>query len=129
MIRRYPKGAPTQLSKHFHLQEFDCKCTRPECSVTLVSDELVACLEALRERAGAVSIDDAYRCPAHNKEVGGCANSQHELGNAADIKTPIGPAATATAAEQIPSFKNGGIGRYATFTHVDVRGKRARWNG
>lgn len=34
----------------------------------------------------------------------------------------------AQAGEQIELFAIGGIGRYNTFVHFDVRGRRARWD-
>jgi uncharacterized protein YcbK (DUF882 family) len=44
---------------------------------------------------------------------------------AADIQVSVAPAAVANAAETI--FGDGGLGRYSSFTHVDVRGYHARW--
>lgn len=41
----------------------------------------------------------------------------------------VAPANVANIAERIPAFAKGGIGRYRTFTHLDTRGTRARWNG
>lgn len=41
----------------------------------------------------------------------------------------VAPSNVARIAERVPAFAKGGIGRYATFTHLDTRGYRARWNG
>lgn len=43
-------------------------------------------LEKIRFFTGAIIINSGVRCPAHNKKVGGVANSQHLHGRAADIR-------------------------------------------
>ena len=54
-----------------------------------VSPRLLELLDQLRENIGGpLNLSCAYRCPAHNAEVGGVPNSQHALGNAADILCP-----------------------------------------
>lgn len=130
MIRRLQRGAGEQLSLHINQREVDCKCAHPECTFTLLDTDLIDALETLRLVVGYLSFDDVYRCPRHNAETPGSAPSgQHPLGTAADIKTALSPADTADAAEKVPAFANGGIGRYSHFTHVDVRGRHARWKG
>ena len=116
------------LTKDFSRDEFKCKCG---CGANYIDMRLVKGLQTLRDNLGKpVIINDATRCPKHNKEVGGVTNSQHILGKAADIHVNgVSPEALADAAEKIPVFLNGGIGRYATFVHVDVRGHKARWRG
>ena len=42
-------------------------------------------LEPLRQQFGRILISSGYRCERLNKAVGGVANSQHLLGEAADI--------------------------------------------
>ena len=44
-------------------------------------------MEQLRSNIGEypLYINSGYRCPMHNAAVGGFSNSQHKLGNAADI--------------------------------------------
>lgn len=45
-------------------------------------------LDPLRQAWGQpIIVSSGYRCPALNKAVGGVANSQHKLGQAADIHT------------------------------------------
>lgn len=116
------------LTKDFSRDEFKCKCG---CGMDCIDIRLVKGLQALRDKLGKpVIINDADRCPRHNKEVGGAPNSQHMLGRAADIHVNgVSPGDVADAAETIPVFASGGIGRYATFVHVDVRGHKARWRG
>ncbi len=120
-----PEG---QLSEHFHADEFRCHCG---CGQTRVDERLVAALEELRAVIGVpIGINCGYRCPKHNAATPGAAsNSQHVYGRAADVRA-VGksPDEVATAAETIPAFRMGGIGRYKTFTHVDVRNGPARWD-
>ena len=84
-----------QLSPHFKLGEFMCHCNlhypggvhAPGCHVALISVSLVKKLEVLRSHfyTGGLTIVDSYRCPWENIRVGGVSNSQHQLGEAADI--------------------------------------------
>ena len=71
--------------KHFVLEEFQCKCCR-ELPVDGMNPVLLEALDQLREEYGKpIYVSCGYRCPSHNAEVGGVSNSQHLLGNAADI--------------------------------------------
>jgi len=73
-----------------------------------------------------VTISSGFRTEAHNRRVGGATNSQHLRGTAADITVRgVAPLAVAQFAEHLGM---GGIGLYATFTHVDTRAARARWD-
>jgi uncharacterized protein YcbK (DUF882 family) len=116
----------TQLSKNFKSKEFFCHCG--QCTNQLVDPLLIVKLDLLREMIGLpIIINDAYRCEKHNADVGGVADSQHCKGKAADIRVEgVAPEDVARAAEKI-GFA--GVGRYATFCHVDVREKGpARWD-
>ena len=76
-----------------------------------------------------VTITSAYRTPPHNKAVGGTTYSQHLYGRAADIKVSgASPAKVAAYAETLLP-NTGGIGTYPTFTHIDVRPTKSRWQG
>lgn len=95
--------------------------------------ELATNLEVLRAHFNApVTLTNAYRSPEHNAKVGGSKNSQHLLGKAADIKMKgISPDEVADAIEfliEVGLMKEGGLGRYNTFTHYDIRGTKARWD-
>lgn len=90
--------------------------------------KLMALLEQIRTACGgrAVIINSGYRTAAYNKKVGGAPLSQHLLAKAADIRVE------GMTAKQVYDIANrlnpnGGVGKYATFTHVDVRDGRARW--
>ena len=112
-----------QLSANFHEKEFACKGT----GQVKVSPLLIEYLETLRAKLKAsITITSGYRSPEYNKKIGGAPKSQHLLGTAADIQVKgYTPEEVAKVAETI-GF--GGIGIYDTFTHVDVRGAKARWD-
>ena len=126
-----PHGPPYhRLSDNFHGREFYCKC----CGQVLVSQKLVALLERIRTRSGnkpvSITHKGGCRCSKGNAEAGGAPNSRHLFWtgrpcDAADIQIAgVSPAQIAAMAEREGAD---GIGIYATFTHVDMRGYRARW--
>jgi uncharacterized protein YcbK (DUF882 family) len=77
-----------------------------------------------------VTINSGYRCPSHNAAVGGATKSQHLDGIAADISVKdVKPSDVYAYIEQLLAG-TGGLGKYSTFTHVDVRTNGpARWVG
>lgn len=109
------------LSKDFSKSEFTCRC----CGEVTVSAVLMAALQQLRDLAGRpISILSGYRCPDHNRKVGGTRFSQHLLGTAADLVIPgLTPREVYDLAVQVPAFRDGGIGLYPKemFIHLDVR--------
>lgn len=120
------EGSKT-VFKHFKVKEFACK---DGSDVVLISYKLGHLLQKIRSHFNApVIINSAYRTTSHNKQVGGATTSQHLYGTAADIVVKgVDPAAVADYAETLLEG-TGGIGRYATFTHVDTRQTKSRWNG
>ncbi|MDF7670246.1 D-Ala-D-Ala carboxypeptidase family metallohydrolase [Orbaceae bacterium ESL0721] len=114
-----------QLSPHFKSSEFACRCG---CGFDTVNPTLITVLEALRAYFGVpIIINSGCRCQTHNRAVGGVANSQHLLGNAADVVVKnIAPKLVADYLESCyPTCY--GIGRYPNFTHIDVRTGRSRF--
>ncbi len=135
-------------SAHFSDEELQCHGTKcgplgTGCRVNGCTEALVTALEAFRTEAmkhmffilapgeafPGVIVNDAYRCPQHNAEVGGVKGSQHMLGEAADIRIPGMTAAQLEAiARQVLAIK--GIGRSTPpmdYIHVDVREVPAEW--
>lgn len=121
------KDGATYISKNFRVREFRCQ---DGSDVVFIESDLVDILQKIRDHFGkAVTINSAFRTFSHNKKVGGATYSQHLYGTAADIKVS-GVAASAVADYVETLMPNtGGIGRYSTFTHVDVRSIKSRWNG
>lgn len=119
------------LSKNFNRSEFACKGTNCCGHSAAVHPDLVDALQTLRDRIGKpLSITSGFRCNRHNKAVGGAEQSYHTLGMAADVSCPAGvsPEELAVIAEEIPLFREGGIGVYASWVHLDVRQSgKARW--
>lgn len=110
--------------KHFKLDEFRCR----HCKQLKLDISLLLKLEELRKLTGPLIVNSGYRCPTHNRNVGGATASQHLKGTAADLRgTKMNPRQVYAQADKV--FSGGGVGRYNTFTHVDVRGTRSRWNG
>ena len=133
MINRYPKGADVQLSRNFHLRDFDCRCKYSDCSVTYVEEELVLAFEEVLAKCPAGTrhqVDSGFRCTRHNEDVKGKVGSFHLTGKAGDLKVfGLSGGEVAALAEEIPVFKKGGVGIYDRFAHLDTRGYRARWRG
>lgn len=115
----------TKLSKHFSKHEFECSCG---CGSDNISPELIRLLEKIRTHFGVpISINSGVRCLEHNRSLGSKDTSQHVAGKAADIAVKgVAPKNVADYIQSMDGFV-GGLGRYLRFTHVDVRGKNARW--
>ena len=120
------KDGNTYLAENFKVKEFACN---DGSDTVLISDELVDLLQKIRDHFGvAVTINSGYRTSTYNKKVGGATNSQHVKGTAADIVAKgVDPLTVAQYAEYLMP-NSGGIGVYQTFTHVDVRTSRSRWD-
>ena len=120
------KDGNIRLSSNFKVKEFACQ---DGSDPIFIDSELVSVLQKIRNHFGkAVTITSAYRTPKHNKNVGGTTYSQHLYGRAADIKVQgIAPKDVAEYAETL--LDEGGIGIYNTFTHIDVRSTKSRWQG
>lgn len=103
-----------------------CRCG---CGFDTMDYELVELLKRVSRRFNVdeIVINSWCRCEQHNAAVGGAPTSQHLRGRAADIVVPGVPAAE--VAEYLDSIDPGayGLGRYNTFTHIDTRGYKARW--
>ena len=109
-----------RLSDHFDSDEFACH----HCGEVQVNPKLIELLEQLRYNIGGypLTINSGYRCPTHNRNVGGVSNSQHVLGNAADVACPkeLDFDEFLWYAKQI-EFDAIGIYRDSNFLHLDSR--------
>lgn len=128
-IRAYSKAKDgnKKLSTNFKVREFACTDgTDP----IFIDSDLVDVLQKIRAHFGKpVTINSAYRTPTKNKACGGSVYSQHLYGKAADIRiSGVSPKKVAAYAEKL-LVNRGGIGIYSTFTHIDTRTTKARWNG
>jgi len=122
-----------KLTKNFSKSEFESKDGSVMPEKVLANIKKVAYyLQIIRDHLNAsIKINSAYRSPKHNAKIGGAKNSQHILGNAADIVvagyTPeevFNVIETLVASGDLPE---GGLHAYSNFTHFDIRGKKTRW--
>lgn len=131
-----------RITPNFSSDEFAChddSAYPPEWIESRLAP-LCETLQVVRDSfARPVSILSGYRSAAWNARIGGASLSQHMQGRAADIRiggvTPAEVHARVLelhAAGKLPHL--GGLGRYLTFCHLDVRpraaGERlAQWTG
>lgn len=111
----------------FDRKEFACKCG---CGYDTVDVELLDVLKKLKKYFNnkVVHISSGCRCVQYNKKVGGASKSQHLLGRAADVVVVgTSPALVAKYLRETYPDKYG-IGIYNSFTHIDTRKIRARWD-
>ena len=127
------------MTKNFKIDEFKCKGNLRGCNCEMPDDvykniqELAENLQIIRdELQEPIKINSAYRCENHNRKIGGTSKSQHVKGKAADIVVKnLTPDEVANALDNLQQggfIKSGGLGRYDTFTHIDMRGTEARWD-
>lgn len=135
MIKEYHKQAKDQLSEHFNVSEFKCKCNYPECTITYLDDDLIEYLEKKRQLLEKpIHINSGFRCTRHNRDVGGVVPNEqgkkgsiHLTGKAADIS--LNGEDITKHSDLFQDADGLGIYRQKNFLHVDVRGYKARWNG
>lgn len=127
-----------RLSENFTRWEFRCRGKDCCGGSAPVDRRLVKGLQMLRDklpeqfRAKGLTLNCAFRCLTHNREIGSEDTSEHPKGRAADVATPDGMTVDqlAAIAEDVPEFARGGIGKYDWGIHVDVRVETdpARWD-
>ena len=127
------------MTKNFKIDEFKCKGNLRGCDCKMPDDvykniqELAENLQIIRDQLQEpIKINSAYRCENHNRKIGGTSKSQHLKGKAADIVVKnLTPDEVVNALDNLQQggfIKSGGLGRYDTFTHIDIRGTQARWD-
>ena len=123
-----------KLTSNFNKSEFDCKSGADmQQEVFYNIQKLANQLQIIRNKVNVpVKINSGYRSPGHNTKIGGVKTSQHLLGKAADIVIDgYTPDEVADLIEELienGDILQGGLGRYNTFTHYDIRKSKARWN-
>ncbi len=134
MIKKYEFGDKSQLSPHFNVQEFKCKCGKKH--EILIAEELIEKLEKLYSslNCSKIIVTSGYRCTNHDKNVGGIGTGQHTKGNAADIccygqdGQPISSKTVCCKAQDIGFTGIANINEKYIYTHVDVR-TGSKWYG
>ena len=109
-----------RLSQDFYEDEFECQCGKCDSSGKM-NRAFIARLQALRTAFGRpIRITSGYRCPEHNRAVGGAPNSNHLRGIAADI-------AMTSSVDRYKLLKLAiatecsGVGVAKNFVHLDLR--------
>lgn len=119
-----------QVSKNFTRDELQCPC----CNEILINQTFLDQLQLIRtEMDRPFSINSAYRCKNHNKDVGGSPKSNHLKGCAVDIDVYDWEGFElhhfmhlATRLEGVVHSSTG-IGIYPTWIHFDIRGEDTLW--
>lgn len=116
-----------QLSKKFQDDEFKCHC----CNEIKIDPKLIDVLQMIRDiTERPIKINSGYRCPTHNKKIGGSPKSQHLLGKAADIVIK-GLSVKQMYQVLVPFHKKyfAGLGIYPEqgFIHIDTRDEPTIW--
>ena len=133
-VNHYDYNDSTQLSPHFNIKEFRCSCGKSH--ETLLASELVDKLEALYTalNCSKIIVTSGYRCPEHDKAVGGTSSGQHTKGTAADVccyGQDGQPISSKTVCCKAQNLGFGGIANITSsyqYTHLDVR-TGYRWLG
>lgn len=144
------------LSEHLKIEDFithDDQTTWPKYVAMdpRLLDKLELVFEEImreRGRSGAtvdVDVHSGFRTPLHNRRVMRAAgDSRHQYGDAADVAVDANGDGRITAADlaliarAVETVERnhpdlvGGLGTYrggSPYAHIDVRGRRARWQG
>jgi len=133
-ILTYKFDDQTQLSPHFNAREFRCQCGQPHG--TLIASQLVDKLESLYTalNCSKIIVTSGYRCPEHDKAVGGTSSGQHTKGTAADVccygqdGQPISSKTICCKAQDLGFTGIANITSSYQYTHLDVR-TGYRWLG
>ncbi|MCM1133639.1 MAG: D-Ala-D-Ala carboxypeptidase family metallohydrolase [Ruminococcus flavefaciens] len=128
-VKTYSNSDNIQLSEHFNVQEFRCKCGKNHN--ILLADELINKLEELFAvlDCSKIIVTSGYRCPEHDadKNVGGNGCGQHTRGTAADVccygqdGKPVSSKIVCCKAQDLGFTGITNINGEYIYTHLDVR--------
>lgn len=133
-----------RLSKHFTIEEFDCKdgTPCPPSAVPALKELCEYVLEPMRAKYGRCTVLSGYRHAAYNRDIGGAQFSQHIYDQspgsvAADVRFATGSVAQWARGARwrfrtVTRWRRqgrGGVGDYrrSGFVHVDS-GPRRDWS-
>ena len=134
MIKTFKSTDKTQLTEHFNVSEFRCKCggTHDTKLDTALVEKLEQLFKALN--CSKIIVNSGYRCSTHDKNVGGSGVGQHVNGTAADIVCydksgkKISSKVVCCAAQDVGFSGIANIDSTYTAAHVDVRSS-LKWFG
>jgi len=115
-----------KISAHLNWKELACKDGTPfPIKWEDRAKRLADLFEDIRSLSGnnPIQIYSAYRTVFHNKKIKGATNSQHLYGRALDLHhTELSPSEFyEIIRSNVAILRIKGLGRYKTFTHVDIR--------
>ena len=133
-MKTYKSTDKTQLTEHFNVSEFKCKCGGSHD--TRLDEALAQKLEQLHKalNCSKIIVNSGYRCSTHDKNVGGNGYGQHTKGTAADIVCydkngkKISSKVVCCAAQDLGFGGIANIDSSYTATHVDTRTSN-KWFG
>lgn len=120
------KGDRVKINEYFSTQEFSCQCEHTDCVEQKISKILIEKLTTIRElKNSPAKVTSGFRCSKHQEDIrnSGVSTvvakvSQHELGNAADIRfNQIKVADWIEDAKKLFDY----IGIAENFLHLDTR--------
>lgn len=123
----YKYNDTTQLSPHFNVQEFRCKCGQSHD--ILISEELIQQLEKLFStmNCSKIIVSSGHRCSTYDKRIGNSGKGQHILGKAADVycydinNKAISTKKVSCIAQDLGFGGIANIDERYTWIHLDVR--------
>lgn len=127
MIKEYASTDNTQLTEHFNIQEFKCKCgvNHPIKHNPMLSEKLEQLFNKLD--CSMIIVNSGHRCSEYDYIIGGSGTGQHVSGNAADIvcydknNAKISSKLVSCAAQDLGFGGIANIDWQYNATHVDVR--------
>ena len=107
-------------TRNFKFEEFQCR----HCGENKIQQVVLELCQKIRDFVGRpIIITSGYRCPEHNRKIGGVPNSSHVKGLSANLKCSIGAEALYIAIQSL--YDLGEIQELKscyykkTFVHVD----------